>query len=718
DLTICRHTLAGLEFEGVTSEALVYDLNTLVTKRSRCINWSQARRELHQLFNNNISKLAPDWNHSRCRTPPFDHWTVHAFKKSIAMNHRPETECVTQESNKPIYMGNISISKSGKPCLNWADLQNKRLDAHYRNLNANFEYKVFLPEIKNTSKMHNMCRSAVVLYKDRSAQLGWRSDSSLFIDGEEIADIENQPWCLVSGQGGNISKEFCAIHSCANNIQSIYGVMHIKHKPYILSKLLGHESKSEILDCQFGSVKCTSADFDTLHHPYYGACFKFKSERFLRGLTPKQQARRKLNIRLFADDHSYKGQTTPSYEHIKGIVAGPASREELRQAGYYTFILPPGHFPVIGQAHTANTGSHIEFKIAYERNKRVPVKDSNCIVSEQTDDQDSVEYFIPTWSSEGRPIKDRQMDRQNKLTETMDNLDPSYGDVNNLTMKFRNTQETCINDYVLAKFIKRCECLPYFLPIPTKYLKYPWCYQWNKSGTDDYGPAMRRLIKDDACSAELINSLEDISSEGWNHCTVNCEIERYNIQQINKYWPDIFYHGFMTTLQKLLTLKGFPKTVSPELGLSMLFYTHEKARSISTTENASIVQTMQQMIDAARSNLVWITIGSAVEHGLMIEEEISYTANNLLAEMGGALGLWCGISLLTFCELLELAVYVGLAYCKRVADWWNWWRINARATKAEIAATAAAAAAAAKAATGTGGQQGEAAENSVPLNKH
>ncbi|XP_028399164.1 acid-sensing ion channel 2-like [Dendronephthya gigantea] len=48
-----------------------------------------------------------------------------------------------------------------------------------------------------------------------------------------------------------------------------------------------------------------------------------------------------------------------------------------------------------------------------------------------------------------------------------------------------------------------------------------------------------------------------------------------------------------------------------------------------------------------------------------IEEKFSYGTTNLLADIGGQLGLWIGISVLTVCELLELILkLVSLAYAK------------------------------------------------------
>ena len=48
-----------------------------------------------------------------------------------------------------------------------------------------------------------------------------------------------------------------------------------------------------------------------------------------------------------------------------------------------------------------------------------------------------------------------------------------------------------------------------------------------------------------------------------------------------------------------------------------------------------------------------------------IEEKFSYETTNLLADIGGQLGLWIGISALTVCELLELILkFATLAFTK------------------------------------------------------
>ncbi|CAB4008755.1 degenerin deg-1-like [Paramuricea clavata] len=49
-----------------------------------------------------------------------------------------------------------------------------------------------------------------------------------------------------------------------------------------------------------------------------------------------------------------------------------------------------------------------------------------------------------------------------------------------------------------------------------------------------------------------------------------------------------------------------------------------------------------------------------------IEEQFSYGTINLLADVGGQLGLWIGISVITVCELLELIVMFFAVCIKKI----------------------------------------------------
>uniref|UniRef100_A0A1I8IDQ2 DSHCT domain-containing protein n=1 Tax=Macrostomum lignano TaxID=282301 RepID=A0A1I8IDQ2_9PLAT len=52
-------------------------------------------------------------------------------------------------------------------------------------------------------------------------------------------------------------------------------------------------------------------------------------------------------------------------------------------------------------------------------------------------------------------------------------------------------------------------------------------------------------------------------------------------------------------------------------------------------------------------------VTAAREFGEEIVEEPGYTIKDLMADMGGALGLWSGVSVLTACELIELIAYLA-----------------------------------------------------------
>jgi hypothetical protein len=50
---------------------------------------------------------------------------------------------------------------------------------------------------------------------------------------------------------------------------------------------------------------------------------------------------------------------------------------------------------------------------------------------------------------------------------------------------------------------------------------------------------------------------------------------------------------------------------------------------------------------------------------LHTEQQVAYPLSNLFSDIGGSLGLWVGLSLLTLVELLQLLVRMGLVICSK-----------------------------------------------------
>jgi hypothetical protein len=50
------------------------------------------------------------------------------------------------------------------------------------------------------------------------------------------------------------------------------------------------------------------------------------------------------------------------------------------------------------------------------------------------------------------------------------------------------------------------------------------------------------------------------------------------------------------------------------------------------------------------------------------EQRVSYPLSQLFSDIGGSLGLWLGLSLLTLVELLQLIIRIGLVICGKAIE--------------------------------------------------
>uniref|UniRef100_A0A1I8GPM0 Kringle domain-containing protein n=1 Tax=Macrostomum lignano TaxID=282301 RepID=A0A1I8GPM0_9PLAT len=261
-------------------------------------------------------------------------------------------------------MGSVRTSRSGRTCQPWQALVNGSLSTQFRNLDPVMEFRVFLPDPESVANVGSDCRSAAVMYRDPRKGLGWRPITELIIDGQ----VTQEPWCLVEKPGyKNLTMESCSVPDCSSSLKCISGLLHQKYGPHVLSKLVGPSLDVTLLDCSFGDKKCTPADFTALHHPYYGACYKFNSAPFLRDLTPMQHGLRPLSLKLFADDHDYLGNRRPdTFTAVRAVMGGPYNLGEASDpAGFNLIVMPPGAYPGTSHAIPIYTGARSTVRISY-----------------------------------------------------------------------------------------------------------------------------------------------------------------------------------------------------------------------------------------------------------------------------------------------------------------------------------------------------------------
>uniref|UniRef100_A0A1I8GAS4 HYR domain-containing protein n=1 Tax=Macrostomum lignano TaxID=282301 RepID=A0A1I8GAS4_9PLAT len=130
--------------------------------------------------------------------------------------------------------------------------------------------------------------------------------------------------------------------------------------------------------------------------------------------------------------------------------------------------------------------------------------------------ESTIDYSIHSWS----PTVRRPRNEQN-----FSSLDPYFFEFNN-SWTFVSDQESCANHIVIDEFIRNCDCLPYLLPIPTKYRNIPDCFYLNSS--DPAG--IEKLQLSEFCAVKLFTKMETLIEKHWAACKPNCRKPHYSVQ--------------------------------------------------------------------------------------------------------------------------------------------------------------------------------------------
>ncbi|XP_070562378.1 uncharacterized protein [Ptychodera flava] len=186
-------------------------------------------------------------------------------------------------------------------------------------------------------------------------------------------------------------------------------------------------------------------------------------------------------------------------------------------------------------------------------------------------------------------------------------MDKPHGNCTNQTHvdsgAFFYSISACQRDCLYRETFKKCGC------VPVSYLSKPYCDVLNKT--------------QDAC-VQLINFFYQ-NAKLQCDCRQRCSITEYTKMMSLTSWPSSSY--------------------SPRL-ISSLLAVNPKIRSIMTSD------------DAISKNLARVKIYYESLNLERISEVKDYPDSQLMADVGGALGLWIGLSIITVVEFLEFLLDV------------------------------------------------------------
>ena len=405
---------------------------------------------------------------------------------------------------------------------------------------------------------------------------------------------------------------------------SSYQTMY-EHLPEIAT-LIGHDFAQTILHCRFNRRDCDRANFTLFfdNKDFYN-CFTFNS-----------------------------GFESDSYDHIhkKLLIQDTGTKKGLSLVIALNTV-------------TGYPGKHGEYipsdPLGHQSGLRVQIHAPNTRPSPADHGFD-----IPPGFSSSIGLKARLRSR----------MQQPHGNCTNKHLEadgrvYRYTLFTCLQLCKQKKLVQKCGCKTSALPMykDTNNEFVPFCgsvENWKelleeiwKRRTGIGVQEVRKTIESLSCEVNLLETLaNDRSYESSCRCAQPCQETIYEKSLSLSYWPSELYQ--MSAVQSLYK----NQTMS-----SALKNAHKLLTNIIEKYNVKYAN-ISEVMDYFKDDLIAINRATTLIHGNLLKLDIyfedlyveelnqipAYGLENLLADIGGTLGLWMGISVLTIAELIELII--------------------------------------------------------------
>lgn len=198
---------------------------------------------------------------------------------------------------------------------------------------------------------------------------------------------------------------------------------------------------------------------------------------------------------------------------------------------------------------------------------------------------------------------------------------------------FNYTMSDCLLICKQLYVLDTCGCLSSLLPTMIKEVQY--CSQWNVHNITDLQVYFTKVT----CEHDALLSFPTHRMLDECGCQASCEIYQYMTDVSYSEWPitssqSAFYQTYVLEHPNATTLKAYKNLVPHN----------------TTVERG--------MID---KNFVRLNVYIQEPIVNIHSQKASYTLTKLTSDVGGTFGLWIGMSLITWCEVLEFLMALFLA---------------------------------------------------------
>ena len=398
------------------------------------------------------------------------------------------------------------------------------------------------------------------------------------------------------------------------------------------AKAIGHDIKNLIIHCRFNQKECGPANF-TLYFDgknYYN-CYTFNSgydfvndrpqqEKVLMHTTGPQNG---LSLIISLDNEDSEIGSYGVYDvknHIAysaGVRAQVHAPNTMPSPADHGFDIPPGYSSSVGLKAILHS--------------RLPFPHGNC---------------------------------------TDDNL---HGD-----RTYRNTIFSCLQLCKQKILIKMCQCktsaLPMFNESIEELKNIPFCgsiKNWKTKAPLFMKKKQKVELPPLTCEQRLLDSLaNDRSYEKSCKCFQPCKETSYQKSLSLSYWPLEFYHYH--ALQEFYKDNGFSTKFMKEAYEKLLSIDERYGPSLQEQKpkkaNQSDLDDIVIVSKRIRQNLLRLNIYLEDLSIVEFTQMPAYDLADLFADIGGTLGLWMGISVLTIMELIELIIRLVMLFFNSESD--------------------------------------------------
>ncbi|ELU09875.1 hypothetical protein CAPTEDRAFT_207658 [Capitella teleta] len=196
---------------------------------------------------------------------------------------------------------------------------------------------------------------------------------------------------------------------------------------------------------------------------------------------------------------------------------------------------------------------------------------------------------------------------------------------------FEYTPTSCLLLSAQEFIFKNCGCLSAELPVPDNLFGEKYC------GFYDYdnNTYLEQIECEPKAYVNFYTATDAVKPN--THCRPLCDTFQYDFLLSEAYWPKERYEA--SFFEEYVASR--PDRDSLQAYTSLVNY--------STTEDSKI-----------RRNFARVNIYMKSLETLTRSQMPSYQSSNLLSDIGGTLGLWAGISIITVCEIISFAVRLAV----------------------------------------------------------